>query len=232
MRRPRQPEDHRRDLVRRVVAILDDVYGRPVLAPRLPALDELIYTVLSQNTADVNTDRSFATLRRRLPTWELVRDAPLEEVVDAIARGGLGRTKAPRIQAILSALSERTGSPSLDALADIEDHAALAYLQSLPGVGPKTASCVLLFALGRPVVPVDTHVHRVARRVGLIGRDISAERAHQQLTALAAPDPHDAYAVHIGLVRHGRRVCRARRPLCEQCVLAAFCASAGKPELW
>ena len=115
MRRLRQPEDHQRDLVRRVVAILDDAYGRPVLAPRLPALDELIYTVLSQNTADVNTDRSFATLRRRLPTWELVRDAPLEEVVDAIARGGLGRTKAPRIQAILSALSERTGSPSLDA---------------------------------------------------------------------------------------------------------------------
>jgi endonuclease-3 len=217
---------------RRVMELLDAAYGRPRLTPRFPPLDELIYTVLSQNTADVNTDRSFAALRERFPRWEQVRDAPVGEITAVIAGGGLGATKAPRIKAILAALSERTGRPDLSVLDELDYERAQAYLCDLPGVGPKTAACVLLFSLGRPVMPVDTHVHRVARRLGLIDRRATAEQAHPVLTRLAGPDPGDIYALHVDLVRHGRRCCHARRPACERCPLAAVCPSAGFPERW
>lgn len=217
---------------RTVMELLDAAYGRPRLAPRLPPVDELIYTVLSQNTADVNTDRSFASLRERFLRWEDVRDAPADEIQAAIARGGLSATKAPRIKAILTALSAKTGRPDLTLLEGMDDAEAEHYLRGLPGVGPKTAACVLLFSLGRPLMPVDTHVHRVARRLGLIERRLTAERAHPVLTALAGPDPADVYALHVGLVRHGRRRCSARHPACERCPLAAVCPSAGRPECW
>jgi endonuclease-3 len=222
------PEDRRRQL-RRVVGLLDDVYGRPLLAPRLPPVDELVYTVLSQNTADVNTDRTFAALTRRFPVWSAVRDAPVEEIVEAIRLGGLAATKAPRIKALLSAVSAPLdgAEPDLDVLDGLDDAAAVAWLETLPGVGPKTAACVLLFSLGRPVMPVDTHVHRVARRLGLLDAGVTAEQAHPVLTALAGPEPEQIYAAHVGLVRHGRRVCHARRPRCGDCVLAGLCPSAG-----
>jgi endonuclease-3 len=223
-----------------------------VLAPRFPPVGELVYTVLSQNTADVNTDRTFAELTRRFPTWSAVRDAPVAAIEDAIALGGLSHVKAPRIAAILRAISAREagegdrdapagrepgsrepdlgepdlGEPDLDVLDGMSDDEALAWLQSLPGVGPKTASCVLLFSLGRPVMPVDTHVHRVAGRLGLIDQGVNAEAAHAVLTALAGPDPADVYAAHVDLVRHGRRVCHARRPACGRCPLAGLCPSA------
>jgi endonuclease III len=224
--------DSCRRLARRVMAALDDAYGRPQWSPRYPPVDELVYTVLSQNTADVNTDRSFASLRRRFPTWDEVRDADPGDIAEAIAHGGLGQVKAPRIKAILAALSERTGRPDLSELDGMTDEAALGYLRSLPGVGPKTAACVLLFSLGRSAMPVDTHVHRVARRLGLIDRRVTAEQAHSPLGSLAGPDPLDVYALHVDLVRHGRRVCHARRPECDRCPLAVFCPSAGRPELW
>lgn len=211
---------------------LDTAYGRPRLTPRLPPVDELIYTVLSQNTADVNTDRSFASLRARFPDWEDVRDASVESIQETIARGGLSATKAPRIKAILTALSERTGRPDLTPLESMSDTEAEHYLRRLPGVGPKTAACVLLFSLGRPLMPVDTHVHRVARRLGLIARSLTAEQAHPVLTVLSGPDPADVYALHVGLVRHGRRCCFARRPACERCPLAPICPSAQRPECW
>jgi endonuclease-3 len=198
-----------------VVARLDDAYGRPLLAPRFPPVGELVYTVLSQNTADVNTDRTFAELTRRFPTWSAVRDAPVAAIADAIALGGLSHVKAPRI-----------GEPDLSVLGTLPDDEALAWLQDLPGVGPKTAACVLLFSLGRPVMPVDTHVHRVAGRLGLIDPGVTAEAAHAVLTALAGPDPADVYAAHVDLVRHGRRVCHARRPGCGRCPLADLCPSA------
>jgi endonuclease-3 len=219
----------RRRQLRRVVALLDDVYGRPVLTPRLPPVDELVYTVLSQNTADVNTDRTFAGLRRRFPTWSAVRDASVAEIEAAISLGGLAATKAPRIKAILAALSApgEAAEPDLGALDGLDDAAAAAWLEALPGVGPKTAACVLLFSLGRPVMPVDTHVHRLARRLGLIDGGVTAEQAHPLLTALAGPDPAQIYAAHVDLVRHGRRVCHARRPRCGECVLAGLCPSAG-----
>jgi endonuclease III len=214
--------------LRHVVALLDDAYGRPVLAPRYPPVDELVYTVLSQNTSDVNTDRTFTSLRAAFLSWAAVRDAPVQEIEDAITLGGLAHTKAPRIKGILEALSGDGGEPDLAALDGMGDAEAVAYLTDLPGVGPKTAACVLLFSLGRPVMPVDTHVHRVARRLGLIGGDVTAERAHPLLTELAGPrDAAQVYAAHVDLVRHGRRVCRARRPRCECCALAGSCPSVG-----
>jgi endonuclease-3 len=214
-----------RERLRRVIALLDDLYGRPLWSPRYPPVDELVYTVLSQNTADVNTERTFAALKARFPDWRAVRDAPVAEVEQAIALGGLARVKAPRIKAILAAVSERTGDPDLSELDGMTDDAALTYLQSMPGVGPKTAACVLMFALGRPAMPVDTHVHRLAGRLGLIDAKLSAEQAHRPLTELAGPG--NVYALHINLVRHGRRICHARRPQCGRCPLAVICPSAG-----
>lgn len=217
-----------RDRLKRAADVLDDFYGRPVLTPRLPPVDELVFTVLSQNTADVNTERTFAALREAFPDWSAVRDAPVEHIEATIALGGLAHTKAPRIKRILEALSGRTGAPDLGELDGMSDEEAQAYLVALPGVGPKTAACVLLFALARPVMPVDTHVHRVARRLGVIDGRVSAEQAHPLLTELAGPDDAEQiYAVHVGFVRHGRRICRARRPACAECPLAPMCPSAG-----
>ncbi len=212
----------------RAVAALDDAYGRPVLSPRYPPVDELVFTVLSQNTADVNTERTFAALKARFPEWSAARDASAEEIEEAIALGGLAHTKAPRLKRILEALSVPGGAPDLGVLGGMTDAEAQDYLVSLPGVGPKTAACVLLFSLGRPVMPVDTHVHRLARRLGIIDAKTTADQAHPLLTELAgADDPEQVYAAHVDFVRHGRRVCHARRPACGECPLAGFCPSAG-----
>ncbi len=217
-----------RERLSQAADILDEYYGRPVLSPRYSPVDELIFTVLSQNTADVNTERTFASLKARFSDWSAARDASAEEIEEAIALGGLAHTKAPRIKRILEAISERTGEPDLSELDGMGDEEAQAYLVALPGVGPKTAACVLLFALERPVMPVDTHVHRVARRLGIIGEKVTAEQAHPLLTELAGPDdPAQVYAVHVDFVRHGRRVCHARRPECGMCPLAPMCPSAG-----
>lgn len=225
--RPMSPPSPRERL-RQAAGILDQFYGRPVLSPRYPPVDELVFTVLSQNTADVNTERTFASLKARFPDWAATRDATAEEIEEAIALGGLAHTKAPRIKRILEAISERTGEPDLRELDGMSDDEAADYLVSLPGVGPKTAACVLLFALGRPVMPVDTHVHRVARRLAIIDGKVSAEQAHPLLTELAGPDdPAQVYAVHVDFVRHGRRICHARRPKCGECPLAPMCPSAG-----
>jgi endonuclease-3 len=214
--------------LREATEILDESYGRPVLSPRYPPVDELVFTVLSQNTADVNTERTFASLKATFPDWVSARDASAEEIERAIALGGLAHTKAPRIKRILEAISARTGAPDLAELDGMTDQEAVDHLVSLPGVGPKTAACVLLFALERPVMPVDTHVHRVARRLGIIGDKVTAGQAHPLLTGLAGPDdPAQVYAVHVDFVRHGRRVCHARRPACDECALAPMCPSAG-----
>lgn len=207
-----------------MLELLDAQYGRPQWEPRYAPVDELVYTVLSQNTADVNTARTFAALSARFPTWRAVRDAPVEEVVAAISLGGLATTKAPRIKQILAAISSRTGEPDLSELDEMDDGQALRYLQSLPGVGPKTAACVLMFALGRPAMPVDTHVYRLACRLGLLGPKTTVEQAHGLLTELAGPE--NVYSLHVDLVTHGRRVCHARRPECSRCPLAQICPSA------
>lgn len=214
-------EKQRRDKIATVHERLMQVFGKPEWRAHLPPLDELVSTILSQNTNDVNRDRAFAALRQRFPSWEQVRDAPVEEIVSAIRPAGLANQKGPRIQKALRHISAERGALSLDFLADMPLQEAREWLLNLDGVGPKTAAIVLLFGLGRPVFPVDTHVHRVSRRLGLIGEKVSAEKAHILLEALVPPEWY--YPFHLNVIRHGRRVCHARKPNCEACVLNDVC---------
>jgi endonuclease-3 len=165
----------------------------------------------------MNRDVAFARLRERFPTWEAVRDAPLEDVEQAIRPGGLAPQKAPRIQ---EALRELDDGLDLSWLETAPRDEAISFLTSLPGVGRKTAACVLIFSYGRPEIPVDTHVHRVGGRLGLFPANASLERAHDEMRAITPPE--DAYELHINLIRHGRAVCRPR-PLCEECALRRMC---------
>ncbi|HEY6778452.1 MAG TPA: endonuclease III [Thermoleophilaceae bacterium] len=192
-------------------------YGRPVLRAHRAPIDELILTVLSQNTNDRNRDVAWARLRERFPTWDAVREAPVAEIEDAIRPGGLAPTKAVRIKRILEAL----GEDDLCWLEDAPLEEARDYLCDLPGVGRKTAACVLLFSFGRPEVPVDTHVYRVASRLGLIRPGASFDEAHDEMLRLVAPE--DAYEIHVLLIRHGRRTCIAREPRCAECALRRMC---------
>jgi endonuclease III len=190
----------------------------------LPVLDELVSTVLSRHTSDVNSDRAFASLKARFATWEAVATAPVSSVADAIRVGGIAEQKAARIGRILTTVAEREGRLDLSRLHDLDDDAVEAYLTSLPGVGPKTAACVLTFSMGRPAFPVDTHVHRVAVRLGWAPAGASAEQTHAVLRELVPADIR--CDLHLGLIAHGRTVCRARRPACDACVLRRRCAYA------
>jgi len=184
-------------------------------------------TVLSQHTSDVNTARAFKGLKGRFPTWPEVLEADPVELADAIRSGGLADTKAVRIQRILSEIEAHEGDIDLNRLEALEDSEVEEYLVSLPGVGPKTAACVLLFAMGRAAFPVDTHVHRVAIRLGLISAKTSADKAHRLLAEGIAPELR--YEFHMQLIRHGREICKAVRPLCTECTLLDLCVSG--PEL-
>lgn len=200
---------------------LAEVYGEPEHVPHGDAVAELVLTVLSQNTADTNSGRAFTQLMRRYPNWQAIADAPPDEVVATIQVGGLAQQKAPRIQQILRAVGARSPGWDLAFLRELPLEEARSWLRSLPGVGPKTAACVLLFALGLPAMPVDTHVERVAKRLGLIPERMTAEQAHTALEALV--DPADYYRFHMLLIKHGRRLCDARRPQCGECPLAPEC---------
>jgi endonuclease-3 len=200
---------------------LVEAYGEPRRQDPMPPLDQLVSTILSQNTNDVNRDRAYRRLRERFPTWPQVRDAPVEEVVEAIRPGGLANQKAPRIQKALRRITEERGELSLDFLADMPLEQAREWLMGLDGVGPKTTAIILLFSLGRPAFPVDTHVHRVSQRLGLIGERVSAENAHELLEGRLPSEWY--YALHLNLVRHGRQVCQARNPKCDECVLSDLC---------
>ena len=189
--------------------------------PGLPVIDELVATVLSQHTSDTNSERAFARLTARFPDWQQVADAPHDEVAGAIRCGGIADQKARRIQQILAAIEDREGRISLDRLHDLDDAAVTAYLTSLPGVGPKTAACVLVFSMNRAAFPIDTHVHRIATRLGWIRAGTSAEKAHELLAPLVPPGIR--YDLHVALVTHGRTVCHARRPDCAGCVLRDLC---------
>lgn len=213
---------------RRLLAILRRLaraYGAPSAPRRLPPLDELVLTVLSQNTNDTNRDRAYADLRARFGTWDEVADAPLPAIARAIRRGGLGPTKSVRIREILRELRERGVPLDERAFARMRSSTLWELLVGLRGVGPKTAACVLLFSLGRPYFPVDTHVHRVARRLGLVPEAADAARA-QELLQEAVPPEH-VYDLHMLLIRHGRDTCIARRPLCSRCPLADLCPRVG-----
>jgi endonuclease III len=213
--------DWKRPARRRVLALRDRlrlVYGRPSAPPHRQPLDELILTVLSQSTNDRNRDVAYTRLRARFPSWEAVRDAPLEEVEEAIRPGGISKIKSDRIQAILRALDD---PPSLDHLADLDVAEARAELVALPGVGRKTAACVLLFSFGMPDVPVDTHVSRVGTRLGLFRPKAPFEELHDDMLAITPAG--EELEFHVNLLRHGRRTCHAQRPNCPECALRRMC---------
>jgi endonuclease-3 len=205
----------------RIAALLRAEYGYPEWRQHLPPVDELVSTILSQNTSDTNRDMAFEALVARFPTWEAVRDADPDAVIDAIRPAGLANQKGPRIQAALRYLTETQGRITLDHLEAMPVEEAKAWLTAIHGIGPKTAAIILLFALNRPAFPVDTHVHRVTRRLGLIGPKTSAEKAHEELEGIAPPE--DYYAFHLQVIRHGRQVCHARVPKCGICVLQDEC---------
>jgi endonuclease III len=211
--------------VKQIVARLDKRFG-PLEPPRRwDPLEELILTVLSQNTSDVNSERAFELMRRRWPTWEALAVAPEHELADVIRPGGLANTKAPRILSILRTIRERQdGAFDLSWMRDATDAEVTEYLQSLPGVGPKTAACVLAFSLARDALPVDTHVHRAAGRLGFYGPKTDAAAAHRILEE--AVPPRLRVPMHVGLIRLGREICKPGRPLCESCPLSDLCPTA------
>jgi endonuclease-3 len=198
-----------------------DVFGEPIWRNQLPAIDELVSTILSQNTNDVNRDRAFEALRARFPIWEIVRDANETDVIDAIRPAGLGNQKGPRIQQVLRAITKERGSLNLDFLAGLPTEEARAWLTKFNGVGPKTAAIVLCFALGIPAFPVDTHVYRVTGRIGLRPERMTLEQAHPHLESVFPPETY--YAAHLNIIRLGREVCNARKPLCPQCPVKHLC---------
>jgi len=213
--------------VERALDRLERAFGRPRHARRLEPLDELILTILSQHTNDLNRDRAYASLRRRFPSWERVLRARPADVEDAIRVGGLARTKSRVIRDVLRAVRHDRGRLDLSILARLPVEDAKAYLLGLKGVGEKTACCVLLFACGRPAFPVDTHIQRVARRLGWVPAQSTPARTHAILANLV---PRKRYfTAHVNLITLGRRVCRARAPACPRCPLRSGCPYARGP---
>lgn len=198
-----------------------EAYGEPTWRPHMDPVSELVSTILSQNTNDVNRDVAYDRLVARLPTWAQVRDAEVETVIDAVRPAGLANQKAPRIQEALRFITQERGELELDFLAEWPVEEAKDWLCSMNGVGPKTAAIVLLFSLGQPAFPVDTHVHRVTKRLGLIGPRVSREKAHDLLEQLVPPK--DYYAFHLNVIRHGRQVCTSRKTHCQDCCLCELC---------
>lgn len=213
--------DSLREKYATVYRVLNETYGRPVWESHGPPLDVLVATILSQATADVNTSRAFAELTARFPDWESVMNAPTETIVAAIRSAGLSNVKGPRIQNALRHVYRERRELSLSFLEDMTTAQALAWLTNIEGIGPKTASIILLFAFGRDAFPVDTHVHRVTGRLGLIPPRMSAEKAHAFLAELGPPETY--YPIHINLIRHGRQICHARSPQCHICPLQDWC---------
>lgn len=198
-----------------------EAFGEPTWQNPLPPVDELISTILSQNTNDANRDRAFHALRTQFPTWESVRDAPAEEVIAAIRPAGLASQKGPRIQQVLRQITEERGSLNLDFLADLPLEEARAWLTKFHGVGPKTAAIVLCFSLGRPAFPVDTHIYRVTGRIGLRPEKMTVEQTHPHMESLFPPETY--YAAHLNFIRLGREVCHARKPACPNCPIRKLC---------
>ena len=205
------------------MGLLAEEQGPVEWEPRYDPASELVYTVLSQHTSDVNSGRAFKRLMESFGSLEGVAAASVEEVEDAIRAGGLARIKAPRIKAILREIYQEVRSYDLSFLGEMPLEDAKAWLKRLPGIGPKSAAVILCFSLGMPAMPVDTHIHRVAKRLGLIGKKVTADKAHDILEGMVAPE--DVFAFHVYLINHGRRVCKAPRPRCGECVLAEGCPS-------
>ena len=198
-----------------------EFYGEPIWRNPLPAIDELVSTILSQNTSDINRDRGFIALRAKFGTWEEVRDANPMDVVNAIRPAGLANQKGPRIQQVLKSITEERGSLDLSFLGDLSVEEARTWLTKFNGVGPKTAAIVLCFSLGKQAFPVDTHIYRVTGRIGLRPERMTVEQAHPHLEVLFPPETY--YPAHLNIIRLGREICQARRPRCEVCPILDLC---------
>jgi len=198
-----------------------EAFGEPVWRNPLPPVDELVSTILSQNTNDVNRDRAFDSLRAKFPTWEQVRDADTDKIIEAVRVAGLANQKGPRLQQVLRDITAERGSLDLSFLKDMPLEEARDWLTKFKGVGPKTAAIVLCFSLGRPAFPVDTHVYRVTGRIGLRPEKITVEQAHPYLEDVFPPETY--YAAHLNIIRLGREVCGARKPSCPVCPVRDLC---------
>lgn len=198
-----------------------EFYGEPIWRDPLPAIDELVSTILSQNTNDNNRDRAFHALRAKFRTWEEVCDANVDDIVNAIRPAGLANQKGPRIQQVLRSIMEERGNLDLSFLGDLTVAEAKAWLTKFNGVGPKTAAIVLCFSLNKAAFPVDTHVYRVTGRIGLRPEKMTVEQAHVHLENLLPPETY--YAAHLNIIRLGREICTARRPYCEKCPIILLC---------
>jgi endonuclease-3 len=212
-----------RPQIKRILKLLEKKYGKKNLIPNHDPLSELVQTILSQNTSDVNSRPAFKALKSSFGSWENILNADVSLIAGAIKSGGLAQIKAERIQRALMYIKQRRGDLDLNFLSRLPVHEARAWLMQLPGVGNKTANCVLLFALGRPALPVDTHIFRVSERLRLIAKKTSLEEAHQALGKMIFPD--DIYRFHVLMIEHGRNTCIARHPRCSQCVLQKICPS-------
>lgn len=218
---PEQDIQSLREKYERIAAILQDTYGHPEWRPHHPPVDELVLTILSQATSDANSFGAFHSLKERYATWQEVMGAPVEAVKEAIHSAGLSNQKAPRIQAALHFVFDQVGDLSLEHLRELTPLEAKEWLKQINGVGYKTASIILLFALGMPAYPVDTHVHRVTKRLGLVPEKMNADKAHFLLEEIVPVSEY--YASHLQFIQHGREVCHARNPRCEGCPLRGEC---------
>lgn len=203
-----------------IAPLLEARYGRKEMK-RHDGMDELVSCILSQSTTDANRDRAFDALKRMYPRWEDVHHAPLDELIETVKPAGLANSKAPNIQGSLAMIFEQRGDYNIDFLETMPVDEAKAWLQTLPGVGPKTAAIVLCFGYNKAAFPVDTHVHRVGKRIGFLEQKVSANAAHEQMEAIVPPSEY--YAFHLQLIYHGRDLCDARKPLCSECPIKQFC---------
>ncbi|MHA1694114.1 MAG: endonuclease III domain-containing protein [Candidatus Helarchaeota archaeon] len=206
--------------INEIILILQDLYGKKNWKPDISPLDILIKTILSQNTSDLNSFRAFDNLKLKFPEWDAVLNSSLENIEDAIRIGGLAKIKSKRIKEILKIIKEKTGDLNINFLKNWEVDEAKKWLLSLKGVGEKTAACTLIFGFNMPIFPVDTHILRVSKRLGLIN-DITLEKAHQELKKIFPP--HYYYEVHLNLIEHGRQICRSNNPKCLECKLSNYC---------
>ena len=207
--------------IRKIMILLNKAYGRPPAFKRTEPVDELVRTILSQNTTDKNSLKAFAALKKNFRSWDELLKARTDRIVRLIRRAGLANIKAKRIKGVLDEIKRREGAINLADLTRLDTEDALKYLKSLKGVGPKTAACVLLFSFGQPVMPVDTHIFRVTKRLGLIDKDLTIEEAHVRLSAIVPK--HLIYEFHLGIIEHGRRTCKAQTPKCGVCCVYGLC---------
>ncbi|MCY3544942.1 MAG: endonuclease III [Chloroflexi bacterium] len=228
MEPPPRPARRRKVKAQDVMDFLGPQYGPAQWHVRYSPAEELVYTILSQHTSDLNSERAFTNLMRVFESLDAVADADVSAIEEAIRRGGLAKQKAPRIKNVLNQIRDELGSFDLSFLAEMPLDEAKAWLKRLNGIGPKTAAIILCFSLGMPAMPVDTHIFRVSKRLGLIGPKVNADKAHDILEPMVAPE--DVFAFHMYLIQHGRQVCKAQRPQCGNCALYWGCRERPKLE--